>query len=403
MSSQRLRPVLVQVNSLELGGTQINAVDLAWAVREFGYESHLVGPRDSRPVGPSLVEVAAERSVSLAMIDRPQTIREGAHFLRMEARRRGSALIHTYGTWSARFAYWGPCRLGRLPLVSTVYEMSVDPQVVYGGTSLIVGTKYLWEEQQGRRGAVSLISPPVDLDRDDPLQVDVAKFMAEHELDARQTIVVVVSRLDDETLRPIKCSGIEAAMGAVRAMDRDNLTLVVVGTGNARSRLEDLAARVNAARGRRAVVMAGPMSDPRPAYAVADIVLGMGGSAARALSFGKPLIVAGEFGTAELFTPETAPGIFRSSFWSEEVRPDPGAEMMSALLEVVDSPGRRDQLGAYGRSFARENFGLSAMAERLAAVYAAAERYSPTDWASDLPLEARAIMRARWRRLRGGG
>jgi len=44
----------VEVNSLELGGTQINAVDLAGAVRDLGHDSVVVGPADLRPKGPSL-------------------------------------------------------------------------------------------------------------------------------------------------------------------------------------------------------------------------------------------------------------------------------------------------------------------------------------------------------------
>ncbi len=51
--------------------------------------------------------------------------------------------------------------------------------------------------------------------------------------------------------------------------------------------------------------MTGQMTDPRDAYAAADIMLGMGGSALRAMAFAKPLVVQGERGYWRLLTPES--------------------------------------------------------------------------------------------------
>jgi hypothetical protein len=62
--------VLVQVNSLALGGSQINAVDLAAATAAYGYDSVLVGPRGSLPEGPSLFDIAQERGVRLETFER---------------------------------------------------------------------------------------------------------------------------------------------------------------------------------------------------------------------------------------------------------------------------------------------------------------------------------------------
>jgi dihydropteroate synthase len=67
--------VLVQLNSLALGGSQINAVDLAAATAEHGYDCVLVGPKSSRPDGPSLVDAAEERGVRLETFERAMTPR----------------------------------------------------------------------------------------------------------------------------------------------------------------------------------------------------------------------------------------------------------------------------------------------------------------------------------------
>jgi hypothetical protein len=70
--------------------------------------------------------------------------------------------------------------------------------------------------------------------------------------------------------------------------------------------LERLANKVNGELRRPAVAVAGATLDPRPAYAAADIVVGMGGSALRGMAFGKPVVIVGERGFSAPFTPETA-------------------------------------------------------------------------------------------------
>lgn len=381
--------VLVHVHNLELGGSQINAVDLAAGVREFGYDSIVVGPADSRPVGPSLFDVAAERQVPLETFKRPATIVAGARDLSCIAARHKADLVHVYGTWSIRPAYWGPCLLARRPLVMTVYEMSVDP-VVYQAPSLIVGTGYLFDELRDRHGPVHLISPPVDLERDGPTPVPVASFLTEHRLEADHIRIVIVSRLDGEPLRPIKSTGIEVAMRALVRLEMTNVDLVIVGTGNEEARLRTIGVAVNAHLGRRACVFTGPMADPRPAYAAADVVLGMGGSAARGLAFQKPLVVVGEYGWSRTFTPETAGDLFRNSFWSEDPTPDPVGRLISELRPLLISVDERARLGRFGRAFAESSYGLRAMAERLATIYAEAHSsYGVRDWLYDQRIESR--------------
>ena len=83
------------------------------------------------------------------------------------------------------------------------------------------------------------------------------------------------------------------------------MQLVIAGDGPSRAEVAAAAERANAAAGRRAVVLTGELQDPRPAYAAADVCLGMGGSALRAMAFGRPLVVQGEHGFWELLTPDS--------------------------------------------------------------------------------------------------
>jgi len=267
----------------------------------------------------------------------------------------------------------------------TNYEMKVNADTVGMGAELIIGTRYLLEDIRHRRGGVHLISPPVDLERDAPSAVDPTPFLASHGIRGDFPRVVIVSRLDED----LKALGIDLAMQACEQLTETNLQLIVVGCGDAENRLRRLAEAINVRAGRKLIHMIGAMADPRPAYACADVVIGMGGSAARSLAFGKALIVAGEFGWFKTFSAETHAELFRNSFWSDQVAPTPVASLVEALRDLLSSPDTRLALGKYGRSFAEQNFGLKQMASKLAAIYhRALANYGPLNWLSDIPLEA---------------
>lgn len=380
--------VLVQLNSLALGGTQINAVDFAAAVAAHGYESVLVGPADTLPRGPSLFDIAKERAVELETLDRPRSTVAGAIAMARLAKERHADLVHVYGSWTSRPAWWGPCLFGRRPLVLTVYEMAVDPMTPRH-TELIVGTKYLEEEFAWRAGT-TLISPPVDTSRDDPRAVSGDSFINRLGLNPGNLRVVMVTRLDED----MKAAAVQAAIQAVGANANPGVDLVIVGTGDAESRLRALAGKVNADQRRRAVVLTGPLADPRCAYAAADVLVGMGGSAARSLAFGKPLIVAGEAGWFRMFTPDNSAEHFRNSFWSPESMPDAVGELRKILHLLLTDARLREVLGRYGRDFAVGNFGLPAMALHLVDTYDRALRSTGVQsWARDLPLEIEHLRR----------
>lgn len=381
--------VLVQLNSLGLGGTQLNALDFATEVAQWGYESVLIGPVDTIPEGPSLFDVAAERGLELSTFVRPRTTLSGARMMSELANRFGADIVHVYGSWGYRSAWWGACSLGRRPLVQTVYEMTVE-KLTHEHTSLIVGTRYLEEELATRAGGVHLISPPVDISRDNAAIVPTTAFLRRHALNPKNLRVVMVSRLDEE----MKATSVQAAIEAIGLMGRRDVDLVVVGTGDAEQRLRKIGDSVNLKLGRKAVVFAGPMADAREAYAAADVMIGMGGSAARTLSFGKPLIVAGEAGWFRLFTQATSQEIFRSSFWSAEVVANPARPLADMLGVILDDEPLKESLGNFGQSFAEAHFGLPAMARKLADAYSAAlVTFGPRAWTQDLAVEAVHLQR----------
>ncbi|UUT34482.1 glycosyltransferase family 4 protein [Microbacterium elymi] len=390
--------ILVHLNSLELGGTQINAVDFAHELRARGYESVLVGDRRSAGPGPSLYDYACTRDVRIEAYEPEPGMAAHARQLKRMAEALGVDLIHVYGMWgAARPTYWGPSRFGRLPWVQTVYEMSVTP-VVHRHMPLVVGTGYLVDELAARPGRTILVSPPVDLTADSPEGAEGDGFRTTHEL-GDGVLMGIVSRLDSR----MKAVSIGVAIEAMRDLASTGATLFVVGGGDAESALRAQAGAVNEAVGRQVVRLLGPSSDPRPAYSAADIMLGMGGSAARALAFGKPLIVQGEAGWSELFEPGTANALARSSYWSPDRPADPVGDLVRIAAPLIVDDSQRRELGRFGREFAVERFGLDAMSDRMAEFYAAAVgSYRRREWILDLPREGRRLLEKIGRLLRGG-
>lgn len=393
-----MRTVLVQVNHLDLGGTQLNAVDFARAVEPHGYRSVLYGPLDTLPrSGPTLFDVATDRGVSLEGYDRSAGVLSGrARSMARRAEEIGADIVHVYGTWGdPRTAYWGPCRLGRRPFVHTVYEMSVDPST-YRHTSLIVGTRHLHDELSHRPGPTALISPPVDVTADAPDPGLAEAFRNTLGELSDRFLVVIVSRLAEA----MKAYPVEVAIAAARNLADLGIALVVAGSGDAEIRLRRSAVEANAAAGKEVVRFLGPLLDPRPAYAAADLTLGMGGSAARALAFGSPVVVQGDRGTSELFEPASADSLFRESFWSQEPSSSPVRSLERIIRSLVADADRRRELSSFGRRFATANFGLDAMAARLASVYdEAMQTYGPLRWSGDLRRELPELQRSLSRRL----
>ncbi|MEO7005436.1 MAG: glycosyltransferase family 4 protein [Terrimesophilobacter sp.] len=388
MKGESSLKVLVHLNALELGGTQINAVDLAAQMRSHGVESVLLGARNTIPDGPSLLEIAAARDMEICLYDPAPAIFSRARQVTAFAHRHHADLVHVYGSWGggARPTYWGPSRFAKTPWVQTVYEMSVSPKI-YRHMPMIVGTGYQRDEQHDRPGRTILISPPVDLVENHPDAVDQKQFRSANHI-GDGPLVVIVSRLDAS----MKSVPIRAAIDAMRLLAPTGATLAIVGAGDDVVAIQGRADAVNNALGRNAVRLIGPMADPRPAYAASDVMLGMGGSAARALAFAKPLVVQGEAGWSMLFEPTSAETLARSSYWSPEAVADPAPRLAAMVAPLLRDRERRAELGCFGRTFAEEHFALTSMADRLVDFYRTVQgEYTGWDWLADLPLEGRAL------------
>ena len=362
--------LLVGLHHLELGGSQLNALDLAVSARDRGHEVVMFAVYQDEP-GP-LAQLVRAAGLPLVLTHYPQhdqgfmPVRPAvARALSRVVAAERIQLVHAYEQPLILDSFFGPhLKLGT-PLVWTIYGSCV-PWWLARYPQLIVGTRRLADTAAPLRTQPAVvIEPPVNTDSDSPALVDGAAFRRAHGL-GTDIVVGVVSRLEPI----VKAEGIELAMAAVKLLDDPRLRLVVTGDGPSFGALNDSAERVNAALGRRAVVMTGSLADPRPAYAAADIVLGMGSSALRAMAFGKPLIVLGVRGFAKPYLPSGAEEFLADGFYgvgSGDLNPGP---LAASIRDLANRPALRAELGAFGSQLIWDRFSLKAASATLDGVYA---------------------------------
>ena len=159
---------------------------------------------------------------------------------------------------------------------------------------------------------------------------------------ARRTarFVAVVSRLDSEH----KLEGV-LRIDACAALDTLSVTLVIVGSGDASDEVRAAADQVDHPQlRRRAVLLTGKLHDPRAAYAAADVVVGMGGSALRGMAFEKPVVVLGTDGFA---CPSNRRLLGISSGTAYTARGQM-YDLTATLRRFLSDPALRMSLGAFG-------------------------------------------------------
>lgn len=362
--------VVVFPHSMEIGGSQLNAVEIAERMHRRGHHVVVFAPDNGK-----LVERVRATGMTFEPAPQHPRVRPSPSvmraLLRVVARHR-IEIVHGHEWPPILEAYYGPfLRYGVVP-VGTVMSMGVAP-FIPPSVPLIVGTAQIEEHERRRRGVVHLIEPPVDFELNHPglLVPDVRREAA---ADPDDLLVVVVGRLANE----LKREGLIEAVKAVGVLShRTRMRLAIVGDGPAREELAVLASQVNAAAGRPVVTLIGAVDDPRPWYAGADLVLGMGSSALRAMAFAKPLVVQGERGFWRLLTPQSADQFLRQGWYGV----GDGADGVGVLVPILEQLFRdriqRTDLGRYALALVRSRFGLEEAADKQERIYAEALANAP--------------------------
>jgi len=363
--------LLVYSHSMQIGGSQIVSIILGGAMRDRGYDVVVAGPP-----GP-LAELVASQGLPFFEIPRRTDRKPSARSiaaLRRLIKHEGVGLVHAYSHSACIEAFFAGYVSQGLPLICSA-RGRVAPRPFPRFLPMIVAQAYVGEEalRLGQRH-VYLMRPVVDTDANGPL-AEVPDLREDLDISDEAANLVLVSRLG----KSVKLEGVERAIQAVAALaERMPVRLIIVGDGPARPSLTEQAEIVNRRFPRPVVVLTGEMVDPRPAYAIADVVLGMQGAILRGMAFAKPAIVLGERGYSEVVTPDTVRWFLEDQFYGVgdgDLSPD---RLVEQVAELLADPDLRERLGTLGRDVVCENVSLRAAADLLERIYETHGRGKPT-------------------------
>ncbi len=358
--------ILVFLHELVVGGTIVNCIELSAALRDLhGHEVVLFatpGPmlkwvRDAR-----LRFVAAPVAACHPSPARMRALREVVQAEKPD-------LIHVWETWPCLDAYCAAYLAMGIPLLITNMQMSVT-RISPKRLVTTYGTPELAElARAAGRPHTEVLVPPVDVRLNAPGAVDATAFAQRFGIEPGDTTLVTVSRL----VESLKGESLLRTIDAMRTLGRQTmagrrLRLLIVGDGTARGAVAQRAAETNAELRRDAVVLTGALHDPRPAYAAADIVVGMGGSALRALAFAKPVVVVGEQAFSAAFTTDTAAMFHHTGLYGIGDGDPACTRLVADIAGVAERPRDWAALGATSRQFVVAHFCLDVVAASLSAI-----------------------------------
>jgi glycosyltransferase involved in cell wall biosynthesis len=348
--------ILVFIHRLIMGGVPINGLELGARLRDcYGHEVVVFGTP-----GPA-VNVANDLGLRFVAAPEPKACPSLTMMaaLQRTVQQERPDLIQAWD-WQACVDAYPTHLLMGVPLLISHSAMELHRLLPKRSPTTYMTPELIDQAKAVGRSPVALILPPVDTDSNAMSAVTLPNFRADHEIHPGEILVVTVSRLDTW----IKSESLIRSIEAMRELGPGlPLKFAIVGDGEARAELTDRASRLNAKLGRPAVILTGELLDPRPAYAAADIVVGMGGSALRGMAFSKPVVVVGKHGFAATFTPETAADfLYRGMYGYGDGSNEP---LVAALHELATGPDLRVARGQFSRDFVVENFSLPVVCEHL--------------------------------------
>lgn len=180
-------------------------------------------------------------------------------------------------------------------------------------------------------------------------------------------VIAHVSRLDRETVTAAR-QLVDIAPALAR--EYPGLSILIVGGGTAFDELKAQAETANQAIGRTCLVLTGPRTDVNELVAAGDLFVGVSRAALEAMAAGKPVILSGAQGHTGLFTPDLLDKAVDTNFCC---RTDPVATQEQLRNDVRTalalSPGKKEELGEYGRSVVQKLYSIHRMAADCLSVY----------------------------------
>ena len=219
----------------------------------------------------------------------------------------------------------------------------------WGDRSLAVSDdikKYLIDNYGIDKDNIRVTINGIDLEKFSK-DTDYSDVATEFGLTDDKTRIVYVSRMDiDRSLAAHKL--LEAAESLAREIP--NLEIVIVGGGNDFEAVRAEAEAVNAAMGRRMVIVTGSRTDINKFAASGDIFIGVSRAALEAMACEKPAIIAGNEGYIGIFDEDKLQVSIDTNFCCRGCGETTTEQLKKDILKVLKAPiEEQERLGRYSR------------------------------------------------------
>lgn len=373
-----MQKVLITTMGLDIGGAETHVLELALELRRRGYA---VLVASSGGVFVETLEAHGVRHYQVPLARRSvRDMLRAYTLLRRIIRGERPDVVHAHARIPG-FLCGLLRKTMRFPFVTSAhahFEVSwlLKRMTNWGQKTLAVSddlVEYLTENYRVPQKNIYRTVNGINTRRFSP-DTDPDPIRAEFALDSGGPVIGHVSRLDREAAKAARVL-LEAFPRIADAVP--GATLLIAGDGDVYDEIHALAEGVNAALGRRAVVMTGARGDIEHILAACHLFVGVSRAALEAAAACRPVILSGAEGYIGLLTPENA-GLAESTNFTcrGEPLPEPGTlarDVIGALTALTEA--ERARITEFGRSLVTERYSIRRMTDDAIRVYDLVRRH----------------------------
>lgn len=304
----RNQNVMMILDSLQMGGTETHVLSLAREMQKQG--AYVVIVANEGPLREKFEEIGCPLYYIDFDMDRSEyseTCREILSQLQVIIDREKITTIHAHQIPSAYFAFL-LAQKHKIPFVMTIHGTYYDikPLVEMKHHATFIAVSYPLQEWLFENDILSIILPNgIDLHE---FQSNVHKNAVQNQLNIQENekVILYSARLSWE--KAGICQELIRACGEIVKYNIPNLRLIIIGTGREEKQIQKCIEETEKKIGKTFTRFLGIQSDPRPFYAMSDLIVGTGRVALEAMACERPVIAAGSRGFLGLIHPHDNTG-----------------------------------------------------------------------------------------------
>lgn len=365
--------ILFFTAKLNIGGCQINAINLAKALKDLGHEITFF----SQP--GILVERLKENGLSFHPINYDirhpslRLMKDLADYVKMHdidiiQAFDSTPLLEAYGSqlWHNKPVY-GLITAQRPP------NFRVPKMREIAMVNASMRESYIkdfgWSHEK-----IYLLTERLDCDYYRPMNIVTNILLDKYDLDFSIPIVSLISRIDNQ-----KWPSIINFINAVRTWyenknDPSSIRYLIVGSGPKYSNMLDI---INEYGLSDHIFCLGEILDIPLIMNISSVIIGMASTCQQGLACGRPVIVVGNYGHSMIVDKDTFDFLHKHHFNIHFDKVDSPSERLLFLIEkIVFDEDYKNDLGIFGRQIAIEKFDSRIGAKKLENIYEQLQRSS---------------------------